>query len=77
MKAHLTDLLIYLFAFAMATYASYPEFDLVYISLFALLLIGIATVMWTILAILGHSLLWFWDNTVNYRKHNREMEYEE
>ena len=77
MKKHLWDIAFYAVIFGMVYYHSSHDSDWMLMGFVTVFLVGCAQVVWTILAILGHAGMWFWDQTVNYSKNRKVYESEE
>jgi predicted membrane protein len=72
MKEQLWNLAFYAVIFGIVYYQSYAENDWLLTIAATILVIGFVNILATVLAILWHGLIWFWDATVNYSKNRRE-----
>jgi hypothetical protein len=72
LKEHLWDLLLYAIVFGIVLYKSYGEGDWGLTLIATIFFIGFANVAVTVLGILWHGVVWFWNATVNYNKNRRK-----
>ena len=77
MKKHLWDIVFYVVVFGIVYYQTSHDSDWVLMGFATVLLIGFANIASTVIMILLHSVLWFWDATVNYSKNRKVYESEE
>lgn len=71
MKEALYNIFVYVLAFGLVYYQTYTEADWFLTIAITLLLIGFANILSTVLVILWHVMVWFWNATVNYSKNRK------
>ena len=77
MKEQLWYLACYAAIFGIVYYQSYAENDWLLTIAATTLVIGFVNILATVLAILWHGLIWFWNATVNYSKNRKQDEVNE
>jgi hypothetical protein len=77
MKKHLWDIAFYAVIFGIVYYQTSHDSDWMLMGIATVFFISFVNIASTVIMILFHSVLWFWDQTVNYSKNRKVYESEE
>ena len=77
MKKYIVDLALYTLVFGIVYYQNSHDTSLVVMLALTAAMIGFATVLESVLGIVVHGAMWFWNATVNYRKGTSQHEMED